>query len=146
MIENQNALELRSDSPPADEALFNLGMIYADPNKLGHDYQRALEYFDRLERDFPDSDLTPIARVWRRTIEANNKLTREVVKRRRMLKRAWDENRAASKLLKQHNVEIKKSEDEKRRLNEELEKLNQIILESKQVDIEIEAKKRQSTQ
>jgi len=146
LVENQKALLLRGERPPADQALFNMALIYAHQKNPDRDYERTLEYFDRLQAVYPASSYTEIARVWRRMVEENEKLAREVNKRRLMLKRAWDDNRELSRLLEQHNVAIERSENEKRKLNEELEKLNQIILDSKQVDIDIEAKKRQSTQ
>ena len=80
------------------------------------------------------------------TVEENQRLGREAATRRLMLKRARVGKNKIDKLLAKHNLEIEKSENEKRQLQEELEKLNQIILESKRVDIEIEAKKRQSAQ
>jgi len=145
LIENEKALLLRGDRPPADQAVFNIALIYANQKNPNRNPRRALEYFDRLEANYPDSAYTQFARVWRSLVEKNEKLTREVAKRRLMLKRAWDDNRKITELLGKHNVAIERSEKEKQKLNEELEKLNQIILESKQVDIEIEAKKRQAT-
>lgn len=145
LIENQKALQLRQTRPPADRILFNMALIYASPKNPKRDYQQALEYFDRLAARFPDSAYTEIGRVWRLTVEENRKLRREVTKRRRLLKHAQDGKDEVSKLLDQHNIEIEQYQNENRRLQDELEKLNQIILESKRVDIEIEAKKRQST-
>ena len=146
LIENQKALQLRGARPPADRALFNIALIYASPQNPKRNYQRALESLDRLAARFPESSYTEIGRVWRLTVAENKRLAREVDKRRLILKRAQDGKRKISKLVEKQNVEIEKSENEKRKLNEELDKLNQIIRESKRVDIEIEAKKRQATQ
>lgn len=146
LLENEKVLQLRGDSPPADRALFNIALIYADQTNPNRNPRRALEYFDRLEVNHPGSPYAQFASVLRPLVEKNEKLTREVARRRLMLKRAWDDNRKITELLEKHNVAIERSEKEKQKLNEELEKLNQILLESKQVDIEIEAKKRQATQ
>lgn len=146
LVENEKVLLLAGDRPPSDRALFNIALIYASQDNPKRNSQRAHEYFDRLEAAYPDSEYTQIARAWRSLVEKNRKLTREVAKRTLMLKHAWDDNRRITELLEKHNVAIERSENEKRRLNEELDKLNQMILESKKVDIEIEAKKRQATQ
>jgi tetratricopeptide (TPR) repeat protein len=146
LSENEQALLLAGDRPPSDQALFNIALIYANQDNPKRNSQRALEYFDRLASSYPDSTYTQIARACRSLVEKNQKLTRELAKRRVMLKRARDDNHRISELLEEHNVAIEKSENEKRKLNEELEKLNQMISESKRVDIEIEAKKRRATQ
>lgn len=145
LLENEKALELRGSAAPADRAFFNMALIYANQDNPNRDLRRALEYFDRLEAQYPDSPYTRLARIGRPLVEQNERLMREVVRRRVMLKRTLDDNRAMNELLEKHNLAIERSENEKRRLSEELEKLNQMILESKKVDIEIEEKKRQTT-
>lgn len=146
LLESEKALELRGGAPLADRAFFNIALIYVNQDNPNRDPQRALEYFDRLEAQYPDSPYTRMARIGRPLVEQNERLMREVARRRVMLKRAWDDNREMNELLEKHNLAIARSEKEKRRLSEELEKLNQMILESKKVDIEIEEKKRQTTQ
>jgi L,D-peptidoglycan transpeptidase YkuD (ErfK/YbiS/YcfS/YnhG family) len=40
----------------ADRALFEMGIIYAYPRNEGKDYQKSLECFQKLVRDYPDSE------------------------------------------------------------------------------------------
>jgi tetratricopeptide (TPR) repeat protein len=40
----------------ADRVLFEMGIIYAHPGNEQKDYQKSLEYFQKLVRDYPDSE------------------------------------------------------------------------------------------
>ena len=56
-----------------DEALLNLGLIsahYANPKK---DYKKALGYFMRMEREFPQSSLVDEAKIWVNVLQAFEK-------------------------------------------------------------------------
>ena len=67
------ALTRSPKSPPGDAALMTLGLIrvhYANPKK---DYHKALEYFQRLEKDFPQSSLVEDAKVWSGVLQAFEK-------------------------------------------------------------------------
>jgi len=61
---NEQILQSAGKSPPADEALYNLGLIYAHNDNPAKDYSKAQEYFARLTREFPDSPLAEEARIW----------------------------------------------------------------------------------
>jgi len=61
---NEQILQEAGKSPPADEALYNLGLIYAHNDNPAKDYSKAEEYFSRLTREFPDSPLAEEARIW----------------------------------------------------------------------------------
>jgi outer membrane protein assembly factor BamD (BamD/ComL family) len=61
---NEQILKEAGKSPPADEALYNLGLIYAHNDNPAKDYSKAQEYFLRLTREFPDSPLAEEARIW----------------------------------------------------------------------------------
>jgi outer membrane protein assembly factor BamD (BamD/ComL family) len=98
--ENQKILALSGNRPPGDEALFNIGLIYAHIENPKRDYRRALGYFRKLIQEHPQSPLVEQAKIWAGVLETNDKLS-------------------------QAN-----------------EKLNEVVKKSKQVDIEIEEKKR----
>jgi len=54
----------RSSAAAPDEALMNMGLIsahYANPKK---DYNKAMGYFLRVQRDFPQSPFVEEAKVW----------------------------------------------------------------------------------
>jgi tetratricopeptide (TPR) repeat protein len=51
-------------APPADAALFSMGLAYADRAYGGRDAKKALDCFTRLVNEFPDSPWQYEARVW----------------------------------------------------------------------------------
>ncbi len=61
---NLKILQEAGDKPPADEALYNLGLIYAHNDNPGKDYGKSREYFARLAKDFPNSPLAEEASIW----------------------------------------------------------------------------------
>lgn len=73
MKENQEILARSPKTPPGDEALMNMGLIsahYANPKK---DYKKAMGYFMRIERDFPQSPLVEEAKIWTGVLKAFEK-------------------------------------------------------------------------
>lgn len=99
--ENQKALSLFNHVPPGDEALFNIGLIYAHGGYPKRDYKKSLDLFRRLVELFPKSPLVGQAKIWIGILQENE------------------------------------------RLNREIEELNKTIKKSKQVDIELEEKKKE---
>jgi TolA-binding protein len=61
---NRQILEAAGNAPPADEALYNLGLINAHGDNPAKDYRQAREFFARLSSEFPDSPLAEEARIW----------------------------------------------------------------------------------
>lgn len=73
MKESQEVLASSPKTPPGDEALMNMGLIsahYANPKK---DYKKAMGYFMRIERDFPQSPLVEEAKIWTSVLQAFEK-------------------------------------------------------------------------
>jgi tetratricopeptide (TPR) repeat protein len=97
----QKILSLAGQNPPGDEALFNMGLIYAHFGNPKKDNVRSIGFFKKLTKDYPDSPLAVQARIWTGILQENEKLSQTI------------------------------------------QKLNQVIEESKRVDIEIEEKKRE---
>jgi outer membrane protein assembly factor BamD (BamD/ComL family) len=87
--------------PLEDEALFQMGFIYAHPGNSKRDYGKSISYFRKLMKDYPQSPWSDMAKIWTGMIYENE------------------------------------------RLNQAVDKLSQTIEKSKQVDIEIEEKKRE---
>jgi tetratricopeptide (TPR) repeat protein len=63
LAENQTILDQYPQSL-ADQALFMMGQIYAHPENPNNDYQKSLEYFQRIARAYPESELKDDARLW----------------------------------------------------------------------------------
>lgn len=99
--ENQKVLSLSSQHSPADEALFNMGLIYAHFGNPKKDYSKSVGFFRKLMKEYPQSPFWEQARIWTGILQENEKLSQTI------------------------------------------QKLNQVIEESKHVDIEIEERKRE---
>jgi tetratricopeptide (TPR) repeat protein len=92
--ENQRVLSLSHTRSLKDQALFNLGLVYAHSGNPKKDFEKSLDFFKRLINDYPKSPLVEQAKIW-------------------------------VSLLQEH------------------QELNQVIQKLKQVDIEIEERKRE---
>jgi tetratricopeptide (TPR) repeat protein len=99
--EYQEILSLAGQNPPGDEALFNMGLIYAHFGNPKKDYGKSLGFLNKLAKGYPQSPFVTQARIWMGILQENEKL------------------------------------------NQTIQRLNQVIEESKKVDIEIEEKKRE---
>ncbi len=76
--ENQKVLSLYDNVPPGDEALFNMGLIYAHYGYSKRDNKKSLDLFKRLIKFFPQSHLVGQAKIWIGVLQENERLTREV--------------------------------------------------------------------
>lgn len=64
MKESQQILDQSPKSYPGDKALMSLGLISAHHANPNRDYTLAMEYFKRLEKDFPQSPLAEETKIW----------------------------------------------------------------------------------
>lgn len=62
--EYDQVLRLFPSDSPGDKALYHMGIIWAHPDNHRRDYKKALEYFQRLAHNFPQSDLNQEGSVW----------------------------------------------------------------------------------
>jgi hypothetical protein len=74
MRENQKALTLAAKKPPADEALFNLGLIHASPDNPRRDFGKSLSAFQRLVYEYPGSSWAEEAKAWVGILQENERL------------------------------------------------------------------------
>ena len=82
--ENQRALSVAANESPGDEALFNMGLIYADAENPKKDYRRAMSFFGRLPKEYPQSPLVGQAKIWLGVLQANEKLTQMLERSRQV--------------------------------------------------------------
>jgi len=71
--QSQEMLSRTPNTPPGDEALMDLGLIsthYANPKK---DYKKAMTYFMRVEKEFPNSPLVEESKIWVSVLRAFEK-------------------------------------------------------------------------
>jgi tetratricopeptide (TPR) repeat protein len=126
--ENQKVLSCCDNTTHGDEALFNAGLIYAHYGYTKRDYKESLEFFKRLVKVFPQSPLAGQAKMWIRMLQENEKLNKKIGELDRIVRESKEENEGLNR----------KIED----LNRKIEELNRTIKNSKQIDIEIDEKKK----
>jgi outer membrane protein assembly factor BamD (BamD/ComL family) len=118
--ENQKVLAERTTAP--DMALFNMGLIYAYSLNPKKDYPSALGYFKTLVTQYPQSPMFEQSKAWVQVLEEHQKITDE---RHKLV----EEKRALTR--------------ERETLAQEREKLKQAVEKSRQLDIEIDKRRRQ---
>jgi tetratricopeptide (TPR) repeat protein len=72
--ESQKVLELAKDNSPADTAVFHMGLIYAHPNNPKKDNKRAIGFFGRVVKSYPDSPWIEQAKIWVGVLDGVEKL------------------------------------------------------------------------
>src|SRR5215470_10663997 len=78
--ENQRAIALANNKPPADEAIFYLGVIAATMANPKRDSRLAAGYFNRVGREYPQSPWVDQAKAWVGVLQANDKLAETLEK------------------------------------------------------------------
>ena len=125
--ENQKALAENKGQP--DVALYNIGVISAHSANPKKDYSRALLSFRTLLKDYPGSLRAEQAKLWIQAIEQNQKASEEG-------QRLAEEKRAVAR-------ERDQLAQERTQLSQERNKLNYAIEKSRQLDAEIEKRRKQ---
>jgi len=82
--ENSKILSLAIHRSPEDEALFNMGWIYAHPGNPKKDYKRSIFFFKKLLEDFPQSPWSERAKIWVGILQENEKLNQRAEALNRM--------------------------------------------------------------
>ena len=72
--EGQKLLASSDPRSSKDEALFNLGLIYAHSRNPQRDIEKSLEYFKRLIKNYPKSPFVDQAKIWVGILEENEEL------------------------------------------------------------------------
>ena len=72
--ESQRVLVLLKDQAPADTAVFNMGLIYAHPKNPKKDNKRAIYFFNRVIKGYPDSPWAEQAKIWVGVLDGVEKL------------------------------------------------------------------------
>jgi tetratricopeptide (TPR) repeat protein len=78
--ENQRVLSLAHPRSPKDEALFNLGLVYAHEGNPKKDLSKSLDFFKRLIREHPRSPLVEQAKIWVGLLQENDSLNQVIQK------------------------------------------------------------------
>jgi len=78
--ENQRVLSLANPRSSKDEALFNLGLVYAHEGNPKKDYLKSLDFFKRLTHDYPRSPFVEQAKIWIGLLQENDSLNQVIQK------------------------------------------------------------------
>jgi tetratricopeptide (TPR) repeat protein len=74
--ENQKILSFSDPRYPKDEALFNLGLIYAHFGNPQRDIEKSIDFFNKLIKSYPKSTLIEQAKMWIGILQENLELNR----------------------------------------------------------------------
>jgi tetratricopeptide (TPR) repeat protein len=72
--ENKKILSLPDSRSPKDEALLNLGLIYAHSGNPQQDLEKSIEFFKALIKSNPKSSLAEQAKIWVEILQENKEL------------------------------------------------------------------------
>jgi tetratricopeptide (TPR) repeat protein len=72
--ENQRVLSLLKDQPPADTAIFQMGLVYVHPKNPKKDNKRAIYFFNRVIKGYPESAWVEQAKIWVGVLDGMEKL------------------------------------------------------------------------
>ena len=80
ILENQKVLSMATYRPPGDEALFNMGLIYAHSGNPKKDFEKSIEFFKKLIKDYPESPLVEQSKIWVEVLQKNEELNQVIQK------------------------------------------------------------------
>lgn len=139
----ENVLAVAQDKPPADVALYQMGLAYAHPENPKRDLQMAMSSFSRVASAYPTSPWAEQARVWLGVLKETQDSRREIAESRQEIEKSKEEIEKNRVAIEKSRQEIEKSRAELEKTKHEIEKNRQVIEKSKQVDIEIDQKRRE---
>jgi tetratricopeptide (TPR) repeat protein len=126
--DNQKALAEQKGQP--DVALYNLAMVYAHPDSPKKDYLKALSTFKKLVKEHPKSPRAEPARLWIEVLD-------QIYKNLEDTQKLADEKRH----LARERDQLARERDQ---LAQERNKLNYAIEKSRQLDADIEMRRKQT--
>jgi hypothetical protein len=126
---------LAKGQPPADEAVYNIGLVYAHPQNSQKDRGKAILSFNRILSDFPTSPWAEEARIWVDVLNEAEASRQELERSKQIIEKSKQEVEYGRQALEKSRQELENS-------RQEIDKIKQIVEKSKQIDIEIEQKRR----
>ena len=109
--ESQEVLR-RYPQSQGDQALFQMGLIYLHPQNPNVDYQKSLGYFQRLEREFPDSQMRSEAEIWVSLLQKSLKTEEDI------LGKAIKAKELQAKELEKQRIDLEKIQEKRRQIEE----------------------------
>jgi outer membrane protein assembly factor BamD (BamD/ComL family) len=130
------------DKPPADVAVYKMGVVYAHPDNPKRDLQKAMSALSQVVASFPASACAEQARTWIRVLRDAEDSKEKAEKSLQAVERSQLELEQNRQTVERSRQEIERSRLELEKTRQEIEKTRQVIEKSKQVDIEIDQKRR----
>jgi hypothetical protein len=131
-----------------DQALFQIGLIYAHPANPQQNFQKAKEAFGELLRKHPQSSLKTRTELWiliiRNFQDTDNQLQAIKKENDRLRLELKQQNTRSNQMLKQNNQKIAANEQQIKDLQQRIDDLQRNIDQLKEVDLRIEEKKRKT--
>jgi outer membrane protein assembly factor BamD (BamD/ComL family) len=150
--ESQEVLR-RYPQSQGDQALFLMGLIYLHPQNPNVDYQKSLGYFQRLEREFPDSQIRSEAEAWISLLQKSLRMEEDIKalnEARNLKEKEIDRKKQEINQLRNQVESLQKQRELLQRLTGELDQqvrdLQKQIKQLKEIDLGIEEKRRDALQ
>jgi peptidoglycan hydrolase CwlO-like protein len=150
--ESQEVLR-RYHQSQGDQALFLMGLIYLHPQNPNSDYKKSLGYFQRLEREFPDSQLRSEAEIWISVLQKSLKTEEDIkalnellnLKEKEIARKKQEINKLSSQVesLQNQREVLQRLTGE---LDQQIKDLQKQIKQLKEIDLGIEEKRRDALQ
>ena len=136
------ALLLAGDHPPADAAVYNIGLIYAHPSNPKRDHRKAIESFSKVIGDYAQSHWAEQARIWVGLLQQVEISKQEAERTREAMEQSKQDVERSREDAERFRLAAEKSKQEVDRTRQEMEKSRQALERANQIDLEIEQKKR----
>jgi tetratricopeptide (TPR) repeat protein len=152
--ESQTAYELYPRSL-GDQALFQIGLIYAHPDNPHRNYHKAQDAFETIVKKYPFSRFRAEAELWLKVLSHETALNHQLMRRKkevslmqnqlRELERQLTAQKTASEQMKTRYDRIVRSKNRLiQQQDEQIQALQRSIDQLKEIDLKIEEKKRQT--
>ncbi len=138
-----NVLLIAKGEPPADSAIYHLGVIHAHPQNPRQDRHQALDSFDRVVSQFPDSWFAQPAKAWIGVLSEIDATKQEIERTKSAVQKSKQEIETSRVAAERAKQDAEKARLELEKSRQEFDKAKQLIEKSRQVDIEIEKKRRE---
>jgi hypothetical protein len=143
LIAYQNVILIAKDQPPADAAYYYIGVVQAHPQNPRMDWQKARSSFERVPRQYPQSQFAEPAKAWIAILTEIDAAKQEIERTKLEAEKSKQEIEKSRLAAERSKQEAEKSRLELEKSRQEFEKAKQLIEKSKQVDIQIEKKRRE---
>jgi len=139
----QNVIAIAKNQPPADSANFYIGVVQAHPQNPHKDRQKAVVSFQRVLTQYPQSRFAAPAKAWVAVLNEIDAANQEIARTKLEAEKSKQEIEKSRLAAERSKQEAEKSRLELEKSHQEFEKAKQLIERSKQVDIQIEKKRRE---